>query len=164
MNLRRAGDRSLQLLISNEEFLVSASHQLALITSLPFVHTARRYYRLDDSMRSSDCMPGGSSPSRPALREVDRIALSGGSKSRNKVSVGEPAEGSLVPVGERERFSSGHPPSRGMLLPGRCPGCAAVGVCPGPAPGVECGDAQWEAATPSRLDGSDALVFSFPLV
>jgi hypothetical protein len=27
----------LQLLIFNEEFLVSASHQLALITSLPFV-------------------------------------------------------------------------------------------------------------------------------
>ena len=37
-------DRLLQLLILNEEFLVSASHQLALITSLPFVHTARRYY------------------------------------------------------------------------------------------------------------------------
>ena len=43
----RAGDRSLQLLIFNEEFLVNASHQLALITSLPFVHTARRYYRLN---------------------------------------------------------------------------------------------------------------------
>ena len=48
----RAGDRSLQLLIFNEEFLVNASHQLALITSLPFVHTARRYYRLDDLVRS----------------------------------------------------------------------------------------------------------------
>ena len=35
----RAGDRVLQLLIFNEEFLVSASHQLVLITSLPFVHT-----------------------------------------------------------------------------------------------------------------------------
>ena len=43
----RAGDRTLQLLFFNEEFLVSASHQLALITSLPFVHTARRYYRLN---------------------------------------------------------------------------------------------------------------------
>ena len=43
--LRRDGDRALQLLLFNEEFLVSASHQLALITSLPFVHTARRYYR-----------------------------------------------------------------------------------------------------------------------
>ncbi len=44
VKLGRAGDRSLELLILNEEFLVSASHQLALITSLPFVHTARRYY------------------------------------------------------------------------------------------------------------------------
>ena len=43
----RDGDRLLQFLIFNEEFLVSASHQLALITSLPFVHTARRYYRLN---------------------------------------------------------------------------------------------------------------------
>ena len=42
----RDGDRLLQFLIFNEEFLVSASHQLALITSLPFVHTARRSYRL----------------------------------------------------------------------------------------------------------------------
>src|SRR5580693_1101369 len=53
--LHRAGDRSLQLLIFNEEFLVSASHQLALITSLPFVHTARRYYRLNGLVRSPDC-------------------------------------------------------------------------------------------------------------
>ena len=42
----RDGDRLLQLLVFNEEFLVSASHQLVLITSLPFVHTARRSYRL----------------------------------------------------------------------------------------------------------------------
>ena len=40
----RDGDRTLQLLFFNEEFLVSASHHLALITSLPFVHTARRSY------------------------------------------------------------------------------------------------------------------------
>ena len=46
LNVHRARDRSLQLLVLNEEFLVSASQQLALITSLPFVHTARRYYRL----------------------------------------------------------------------------------------------------------------------
>ncbi len=50
----RDGDRSLQLLIFNEEFLVSASHQLALITSLPFVHTARRSYRLNGPVKSSD--------------------------------------------------------------------------------------------------------------
>ena len=54
VKLDRAGDRSLQFLILNEEFLVSASHHLALITSLPFVHTARRYYRLNGLVRSSD--------------------------------------------------------------------------------------------------------------
>ena len=50
----RDGDRSLQLLIFNEEFLVSASHQLALIMSLPFVHTARRSYRLSDPVNETD--------------------------------------------------------------------------------------------------------------
>ncbi len=54
LNARRAGARFLQLLISNEEFLVNASHQLALITSLPFVHTARRTYRLDGPVKSLD--------------------------------------------------------------------------------------------------------------
>ena len=38
----------------NEEFPVSASHKLALITSLPFVHTARRYYRLNGLVKTSD--------------------------------------------------------------------------------------------------------------
>ena len=51
----RDGDRLLQLLIFIEEFLVSASHQLVLITSLPFVHTARRSYRLSDPVNNSDC-------------------------------------------------------------------------------------------------------------
>ena len=55
VNVCRYRDRLLQLLILNEEFLVNASHQLALITSLPFVHTARRTYRLNDSMKLSDC-------------------------------------------------------------------------------------------------------------
>ena len=58
VKLCRAGDRALQLLLFNEEFLVSASHQLALITSLPFVHTARRYYRLNGLVRSSDRLRG----------------------------------------------------------------------------------------------------------
>ena len=44
----------MQLLIFNEEFLVSVSHQLALITSLPFVHTARRSDRLSDLVNCSD--------------------------------------------------------------------------------------------------------------
>ena len=52
--LCRAGDRSLQLSILNEEFLVSVIHQIALITSLPFVHTARRYYRLNGLVRPRD--------------------------------------------------------------------------------------------------------------
>ena len=54
LNVHRDRDRLLQLLILNEEFLVNASHQLALITSLPFVHTARRYYRLDGLVSTTD--------------------------------------------------------------------------------------------------------------
>ena len=55
VKMHRDGDRLLQLLIFNEEFLVSASHQLVLITSLPFVHTARRSYRVSDPVNNSDC-------------------------------------------------------------------------------------------------------------
>ena len=33
---------------------MSASHQLVLITSLPFVHTDRRSYRLSDSVNNSE--------------------------------------------------------------------------------------------------------------
>ena len=40
VKLCRDGDRTLQLLFFNEEYLVSVIHQIALITSLPFVHTA----------------------------------------------------------------------------------------------------------------------------
>ena len=58
VKLCRAGDRALQLLLFNEEFLVGVSHQLASITSLPFVHTARRYYRLNGLVRSSDWLQG----------------------------------------------------------------------------------------------------------
>lgn len=50
----RDGDWGLRQCPTNEEFPVSASHQLALIKSLPFVHTARRYYRSDGLVRSSD--------------------------------------------------------------------------------------------------------------
>ncbi|KAJ8705025.1 hypothetical protein PYW08_012345 [Mythimna loreyi] len=63
LKLLRAGDWGLQLSPINEEFLVSASHKLALITSLPFVHTARRYYRLNDLVRSSDRHAVASRPS-----------------------------------------------------------------------------------------------------
>ena len=48
----------MQLLIFNEEFLVDAVQQTASITSLPFVHTARRTYRLNGSVKSSDQTSG----------------------------------------------------------------------------------------------------------
>ncbi len=41
--------------IMNQESLVNACQQRALNTSLPFVHTARRSYRLDDPVKSLDC-------------------------------------------------------------------------------------------------------------
>ncbi len=50
-NTSRVRDRSLQLKILNEEFLVSAVHQTVLITSLLFVHTARRSYRVGGPVR-----------------------------------------------------------------------------------------------------------------
>ncbi len=55
LNMYRDRDRLLQLLILNEEFLVNADHQSALITSLPFVHTARRTYRLNGPVKPRDC-------------------------------------------------------------------------------------------------------------
>ena len=55
----RAGDRALQLLLFNEECLVGTSHQLVPITSLPFVHTARRYYRLNGLVRLPDWFKEG---------------------------------------------------------------------------------------------------------
>ena len=54
LNPLRGRDWSLQLFSMNQEFPVSASHKLALITSLPFVHTARRYYRLNVLVRHLD--------------------------------------------------------------------------------------------------------------
>ncbi|KAI8522281.1 hypothetical protein RHMOL_RhmolUnG0011000 [Rhododendron molle] len=54
LKFHRDGDRSLQLLVFNEEFLVSASHQLALTTSLPFVHTASSSYLLNGQLKGYD--------------------------------------------------------------------------------------------------------------
>ena len=59
LNTLRGRDRGLQLFPVNQEFPVSASHKLALITSLPFVHTARRYYRLNVLVRYLDLAFGG---------------------------------------------------------------------------------------------------------
>ena len=105
LNRLRAWDRDLQLSPLNEEFPVGASHQLASITSLPFVHTARRYYRSNDVVRSSDWHLLGSrarSVEELVCREEDQTGSFRGSKSRNKVSVGEPAEGSLPILLSRE--------------------------------------------------------------
>ena len=55
LKVHRARDRLLQLLVFNEEFLVDVVHQTASITSLPFVHTARRSYRLNDPVNNLDC-------------------------------------------------------------------------------------------------------------
>ena len=90
----RDWDRELQLFPLNEEFPVSAGHQLALITSLPFVHTARRYYRVSVSSRRSDWALCDRKVAQVAWKVLQGEILRG-SKSRNKVSVGEPAEGSL---------------------------------------------------------------------
>ena len=54
VKVHRDGDRLLQLLIFNEEFLVMMNHQFIVITSLPFVHTARRSYRLSNPVNTSD--------------------------------------------------------------------------------------------------------------
>jgi hypothetical protein len=70
LNLLRARDWGLQLFPMNEEFPVSASHKLALITSLPFVHTARRYYRLDGLVRSSDWSRHGGQPPRRCAEKM----------------------------------------------------------------------------------------------
>jgi hypothetical protein len=66
----RAGDRPLQLLVLNEEFLVSVCHQRTLITSLPFVHTARRSYRLNGPVKTAEdwyTIRGNSSEYLPKL-------------------------------------------------------------------------------------------------
>src|SRR5712672_1285945 len=74
VKLCRAGDRALQLLLFNEEFLVSVSHQLALITSLPFVHTARRYYRLNGLVRPPDRL-WGVGDDTPSLRSWSNLVI-----------------------------------------------------------------------------------------
>ena len=69
LKVHRDRDRLLQLLVFNEEFLVDVVHQTASITSLPFVHTARRSYRLNGPVKCSDRGDvGGSLPA--TSREV----------------------------------------------------------------------------------------------
>ena len=70
------------------------NHQFIAITSLPFVHTARRSYRLDNPVNTLDRRPYRFADL--AVREIEWTLLSRGRRSRNKVSVGEPAEGSIT--------------------------------------------------------------------
>ena len=50
----RDGDRLLSVWDLNEECRVSTCHQLVWIASLPLVHTARRSYRLSNSVNYLD--------------------------------------------------------------------------------------------------------------
>ena len=95
LKVHRDRDRLLQLLVFNEEFLVDVVHQTASITSLPFVHTARRSYRLNAKVSHSDLHHAGF---RFWWGKVLRTLSFRGRRSRNKVSVGEPAEGSFAHV------------------------------------------------------------------
>ena len=95
LKVHRARDRLLQLLVFNEEFLVDVVHQTASITSLPFVHTARRSYRLNAQVSHSDLHHAGF---RFWWGKVLRTLSFRGRRSRNKVSVGEPAEGSFARI------------------------------------------------------------------
>ena len=104
LKVHRARDRLLQLLVFNEEFLVDVVHQTASITSLPFVHTARRSYRLNDPVRPPDCGNAAGSPAAMPREAVQTLSFRG-RRSRNKVSVGEPAEGSFA-----QRNVLFHPP------------------------------------------------------
>ena len=89
-------DWSLQLLIMNDEFPVSVSNQLILITSLPLVHTAHCYYWLNGLVRSSDWHYHSFIDRIDAKKKVDQTWSFRGSNSCNKVSIEEPAEWSLL--------------------------------------------------------------------
>ena len=69
----------MQLFPVNQEFPVSVSHKLALITSLPFVHTARRYYRLNVLVRyldwTSEGFPFRVSEKTPKLERLEEVKV-----------------------------------------------------------------------------------------
>ncbi|KAJ8872584.1 hypothetical protein PR048_026190 [Dryococelus australis] len=67
LNLLHDRNWGLQLLPMNEEFPVIASHKLVLVTSLPCLYTARRYYRLNDLVRVADAKGVADVDSEPNL-------------------------------------------------------------------------------------------------
>ena len=78
LKFARAGDGGLQLSLLNEEYLVSVSHQLALNTSLPFVHTARRSYRLGEEVRTWEVLAWARKVSELALNSFEPYHLEEG--------------------------------------------------------------------------------------
>ena len=86
-NYYRAGDRRLQLYVLNEEFLVITRHYHVMIMSLPFVHTARRWYRLNGLVRCGEWI---------YIHEPPRTMSFRGIISRNKARVEESALGSII--------------------------------------------------------------------
>lgn len=106
LNPIRDGDRGLQLFPMNEEFPVSAGHKLALIKSLPFVHTARRYYRLDGLVRPSD-RPRRGRPTALAPRKPD----TDGAARAGRLGLGE-GEAHTDP----EASEMGGKPGKGLLF------------------------------------------------
>jgi hypothetical protein len=103
----------LQLSALNVEYLVCAGHQPAQIVSLPFVHTARRCYRWqqDRAIRrpsGSKRVPTARSGA-PSRAKIGQCPAARGSKSRNKVVVGEPAAGSLTHERTRRCRPAGDP-------------------------------------------------------
>ena len=71
------------------------SSEVAAIKSLPFVHTASRYYRLNDRVRPADWSALMMNPCISHLIgwKDRRARLFIGSKCRNKVSIGLPVDG-----------------------------------------------------------------------
>ena len=77
LNTNRDGARCLQLFIFNEESLVCAFHQSAQNASLPFVHTARRSYRLSGPARSQEAFDGELSGLLPSTELAQTLSLRG---------------------------------------------------------------------------------------
>ena len=82
-NVYRDRDGRLQRLTFNDEPLVRVSHQPALITSLPFVHTTRRSNRLNGTVNdvglqheTTSVLCGGSSNEPYHLEEGELVTRS----------------------------------------------------------------------------------------
>ncbi|KAI9531487.1 hypothetical protein NQZ68_040494 [Dissostichus eleginoides] len=159
LNPTRDRDWGLQLFPMNEEFPVSAGHKLALIKSLPFVHTARRYYRLDGLVRSSDRPRRDRSRSwRSAEKTIKLDYLEEGRGNRAGGSAGG-SRRVLRPASHRDRARKtrntdssavrqprpGRPPcASGYLTPLPPPGAGVRGSMP-PPPAAAPAGAGWSA-------------------